>query len=426
MYVYVCYNNLMKNMKDYNYHMALRVRIFPSRLQASVMTKNIGAARFVYNRCVAVDRELHAIKRTPVCAGAYHGHTEHLLSQKSVKGIANAAPFLSGKDIDCQAAYNALQDYHAAWKRFRTVRGTGIPTFHKKHAGGSYSTNSHYTKKGVTGAYVMDAKHLVLPKVGRLRFKGDARYIQGMLFRTDRCGTFTVTQEPSGEWYVSIALASDRPFRNVLPKTGSLWGFDANVGDVLVGSDGEKVPNPRFLSASEKKLAKAQRVLSRRYEAAKKRCPAGMKLRDYLETCVNYQEQREKVSALHGRVARQRKDFLHSLTMREVKNHDLIACEDLKVKNLLKNHCLAKAISDVSWGELFRQFSYKCGLYGRIFIQVPPHYTTQTCSVCGSVLPEGERLTLADREWTCPNCGTHHDRDVNAAVMVLHRAEELL
>ena len=255
-----------------------------------------------------------------------------------------------------------------------------------------------------------------------MRVKGDQRYIDAMLANTERFGTFTVELTASGECCISASLASDTPFYHALPKTGSLWGFDANVENLLTGSDGERIKNPAYYCALEQKLIKQQRKLSRRLEAAKKRCPNGMKLRQYLETCKNYQAQRRKVAALHEHVKRQRADYLHQVTKRAVKNHDLIAAENLSVKSLFKNHCLAKAISDVSWGELFRQLRYKASLYRKTFIQVSPHYTTQTCSDCGYVMQGEEKLTLSDREWICPNCGVLHDRDHNSAINILNRA----
>lgn len=413
----------MKQMKDYKYHIGLKVRAFPSRLQFAMAKQNIGCSRFVYNRCVAVGNELFNLRKVSIYSEPVAQRIRFLETEQcDVKEICNLAPFLNGPDIDSMALYNAVANYNKAWKNFREVPGTSIPTFHKKRPGGTYQTNAHYIKGKITGAHFKDSTHVVLPKLGTIRIKGDKEYIESVLAVVDRQGTFTVEITGSGEMYISAALASDTPFYEELPKAGSEWALDANVENFFAGSDGEKVDNPKFYHKTEAALAKQQRILSRRYEAAKKRCPEGIRLKQYLDTCKNYQEQRKKVAALHEQIARQRNDYIHCATKREIKNHDFIAAEDLVVKNMVKNHCLAKSISDVSWGVLFWQLKYKAEFYGREFMQVPPQYTTQTCFYCGYVLQGDERLTLDDREWVCPQCGTHHDRDVNSAIVILCKA----
>lgn len=155
--------------------------------------------------------------------------------------------------------------------------------------------------------------------------------------------------------------------------------------------------------------------MSRRYRHAKE---SGRALRD----CKNYQEQRKKVAKIQRQIARQREDYLHILSKREVENQDFLAAEDLKVKNLLKNHTLAKAVSDAGWRSFLTMLDYKASWYGKEFVLVPPQYTTQTCSNCGYVLKNEERLPLSVREWICPACRIHHNRDVNAAQNILNKA----
>ena len=152
--VFLCYNDSMKQMKDYTYHIGLKLRAFPSGRQLAIMKKNIGCARFVYNRCIAIDRELHALKKVGIYIEPVARRAAFLSSEQgSVTAIANLAPFLNDADVDCQALYNALANYKKAWKQFRSVPGTGIPTFHKKQNGGTYQTNAHYSKDKISGAY---------------------------------------------------------------------------------------------------------------------------------------------------------------------------------------------------------------------------------------------------------------------------------
>lgn len=182
-------------------------------------------------------------------------------------------------------------------------------------------------------------------------------------------------------------------------------------------SDGNVLENPKFLKKFLKKLARAQRKLSRMAEHAKK---AGR----LLSECKNYQKQRQKVAYLNRRIARQREDYLHTYSRHEVESQDLIAAEDLKVGSLKRNHKLARAISDAGWRELLTMLQYKAKLYGKVVILVPPKNTTQTCSACGHVMSGAQKLTLDVREWDCPACHTHHNRDVNAARNILKRGLE--
>ena len=144
-----------------------------------------------------------------------------------------------------------------------------------------------------------------------------------------------------------------------------------------------------------------------------------------LASSKNYQEQRRRLATIHRKVARQREDYLHTLSKREVENQDLIAAEDLQVKNLMKNHHLARAITDAGWRTFLTQLKYKGDLYGKLVVLVPPHNTTQTCSVCGYQMRGDERLTLNVREWECPVCHTHHKRDTNAAQNILQKGLQI-
>ena len=214
------------------------------------------------------------------------------------------------------------------------------------------------------------------------------------------------------------SLASETQFYEPLPKTGSRQGIDLNLTDLANGSDGETFPNRRFYTFVQKKLAKKQRRLSRMAERAKRegRPLAGAK---------NYQEQRKAVAALHRKTARQREQYLHVLSKWEVENQDFIAAEDLKVRNMKRNHCLAKHISDAGWRRFLTMLQYKAALYGKTVLLVPPSLTTQTCGVCGYVMKREEHLGLDVREWECPSCHTRHDRDQNAAVNILNRGLRL-
>ena len=428
MYNHLWYNTDMKKVSEFQYIMGLRLRAYPSNKQRKGIFLNSRAKDYIYNKCVAINTEIWQLNKVKIYCGPVQDRLDFLNTLRNdYRQIANMAPFLNDPLIDSMAGANAIANYNKAWKMFKKVSGTAVPAFRKKTNRYSYQTNPHYGKSGkITGVHFEDATHIVLPKLGKIRVKGDPAYVHRMLSNTERFGTFTVTLEPDGSCYISVQLASDTPFMEKYKETGSEAGIDANVKNLISVSDGTVIDNPKYLTKAEKKLKKAQRKLSRKTEHAEERCPEDMKLRDYLKTCREYQRQRSRTAHIHEHVKNQRRNNLHNVTNDLVKSHDTIVSEDLKVKNLLKNHRLARSVSDVSWGEMFRMLDYKAAGHGKTYIKVPPQYTTQTCSSCGNVLEEEKRLGLNEREWTCPVCGAHHDRDINSAKNILNKGISLL
>lgn len=410
----------MRSVREMPYHVGMKVKIYPSNEQKRLIAVNDGAKRAVYNHLVACSNERYRLSRTSGLVPSDAMRLEYLESVTvSASGIKNALPFLYGPDVDDQTVANAIRNYKAAWKNMRELH-RGVPVFKKKGYGQSYQTNAHYyaDKNGdmTSNVRFLDREHVTLPKLGRIRFGGSPELVGSLLSRRadTRIGAIMISRDAVGEYWASFSIASEAPFRSPLPKTGSQHGIDLNLIELVNGSDGSTAPNMRFYAKAQKQLAKQQRRLSRRMEHVKEegRSP---------HTSRNYQEQRRKVAALHRKTARQREDYLHRLSKREVENQDFIVAEDLKVRNLLKNHCLAKAVTDAGWRKLLTMLRYKADMYGKTVALVPPQYTTQTCSSCGYVMKGREHLTLKDREWICPQCGTFHHRDTNAAQNILLR-----
>ena len=413
----------MRSMSEMPYHMVIKGKLYLDDHKKHIVAINDGAKRYVYNHLVATNNKLYQLRKINIPISLIENRMDYLKSTiQSATAIKNAAPFLYDKDVDSDVVLHAIANYRTAWKN-QKERHTGVPAFHKKRNTQSYQTSNHYKKDhehmNDGSIRFLDSKHIQLPKMGRVRIGVSKKVIKKLLSRTaiTRIGTVTISKDAVGEYWFSMSLASEEPFYEELKHTGSSLGIDLNLDNFLTDSENNVIDNPRFLKNMEEKLKKAQKKLSCMYESAKK---DKRNLRD----SRNYQKQRREVAYLHRLISRQRANFQNVLSMQIVKNHDFIAAEDLKASNLVKNHKLAKAISDVSWRSFITKLQYKAGFYNKKVVLVNPRNTTQTCSVCGNVLKNDDKLTLNDRDWVCPICGTYHLRDYNAAINILNRALE--
>lgn len=410
----------MLKMKEMPYVIGITMRLYPSDAQKDIIAYNDGAARFIYNRLVARHKELFSLRQVKIFIQPVSERIAYLESLgENISDFKANYPFLEDKRIDVQMISDTIRNYRIAWNNFLTKPGTSIPTFHKKGYDKRYQTNAHYPKNAATvsdgNVYLTDKHHIQLPKLGTVRFAGSER-IHKIFMRTSetRIGTIKISMDACGRYYASLQVGSVEPFFKSVMKTGSRVGIDVNIENFCTMSDGTVIENPKYRASTQRKLAKQQRKLSHRAERAR---AEDRSLRD----SKNYQKQRLKVAALHQKAASQNNEFQHVLTKHIVESQDLVVVEDLKVKNLMKNHHLARAIADCSWGSFIQKLDYKAKAYGKTFIKVSPKNTSQTCSVCGAVLAGDDRLTLRDREWVCPSCGTHHIRDLNAAINILNK-----
>jgi putative transposase len=210
--------------------------------------------------------------------------------------------------------------------------------------------------------------------------------------------TITVKLDPSGRWFVSLRI--DDPTERKLNQINKQIGIDLGISSLLTTSDGQKVANPKHFNKLYKKLRLAQKSLSRKVKGSK-----------------NLEKARVQVARIQARIADSRRDHTHKLTTQLIRENQTIVVEDLAVKNMVKNHKLARAISDANWGELVRQLTYKAEWYGREFIKIDRWFpSSKRCSSCGYI---AEKMPLNIREWDCSQCGTHHDRDINASINIL-------
>ena len=216
--------------------------------------------------------------------------------------------------------------------------------------------------------------------------------------------SITVTKDTADRYFVSIHAATGvKP----LKKVKATVGIDVGLSTLATLSNGERLPNPKFLQAKERRLKIRQRRLSRKVKGSNNRSKA-----------------RLEVAKIHAKVADTRKDYLHQFTTKTIRENQAIYVEGLSVVNMLKNHCLAKAIANAGWGEMFRQLEYKASWYGRRYVELDRFFpSSKLCSACGHLVV---KLPLSVREWDCPNCSTHHDRDGNAAINIKIAGEYLL
>jgi len=357
---------------------AFRCRAYPDEAQRQALARTFGCVRVVWNRTLATR---HARWH------AEHKGTPYAQTDRALTEMKKDPELAWLNEVSSVPLQQALRHQHAAFQAFFACRAR-YPRFKSRRG----RQSAHYTRS----AFSMRCGVLQLAKTtGPLRFVWSWPDVDVTSLDPTMV---TVCRESDGRWYVTFAV--DTSAQPPLPQTGHAVGIDLGLASFAVTSDDQRIANPRHLERKARNLARYQRRLAR--------CRKGS---------ANRAKTAAKVARAHRKVRNARRDFLHKATTRLARENDMIVIEDLNVSGMVGNRSLARAISDCGWHEFRRQLTYKCERAGRRLVVIDRWYpSSKTCSACGHLLAE---LSLSTRHWTCPSCGTRHDRDINAAKNIL-------
>ena len=374
----------------------IKLRLYPNQHQVDQLWQMFGNNRFVWNQMLATAKE-----------GYRNNPSSHFVNEYGMnyllKPLKQEYPFLKQNDSTSLQVVN--HDLAQSFKMLFKHQG-GYPRFKSK-----WAIKQSYTGRSI--CQVIANRRMKLPKLGSIRTSKTGR-VAGLKIKR-----YTINYDSTGRYYLSLQVEVSAP--QALLKTGKKVGLDVGIANLAISSDGTK-----YKTFNAKWLKKQAIRWQSKYSRRRHRATIAVRqwnhnhktLKAELDDYQNWQRARIQKARYQQRIANRRKDYLHKLTTNLVKQYDVIVIEDLKTKNLQHNHHLAKAIANASWYDFRTMLAYKCAWHGKELIVVKPNYTSQICSNCGH---HSGPKPLAVREWTCSQCGTHHDRDINAAVNILHK-----